>query len=149
MVLVISRQNGMGNETTFAQMCTGTCYNDYVIWPPATYDTYFEIRSICTYHNPSRQGVGQHAACGSAHSGEHAGSRHSPKGSPGGRMFVVAWMVFGRHAAHGPAVVLQAPIIANRKFPYYSRLKHQTHAWLGAASYHTEKLHFLSVIDPV
>ena len=72
------------------------------------------------YHDPSHQGVGQHAACGSAHSGEHASGRRGPEGSPGDCMFVVAWMVFGRRAAHGPAVVLQAPIVANRKFPYYS-----------------------------
>ena len=93
MVLVISRQNGMGNEMTFVQTCTGMCYNDYVIWPPAMYDAYFKIQSICTYHNLSRQGIGQHVACGSVHSGEHAGSCGGPEGGPGGHMFVVAWMV--------------------------------------------------------
>ena len=114
--------------------CTGTCYNDYVMGPPATYDdTYFEIRSIHTYHDPSHQGIRQHVARGSMHSGEHAGG----SGSPEGRIFAVAWMVFGRHAAQGPTAFLQAPIVENRKFPYYAISKHQTHTWLGAASYHT------------
>jgi len=48
-----------GNPTTFAQTCTGTCYNDYVIGPPSTYDNaYFEIKSIRTYHDPSVKASG-------------------------------------------------------------------------------------------
>ena len=36
-----------GNPTTFAQTCSGSCYNDYVLGPPSTYDNaYFEIRSV-------------------------------------------------------------------------------------------------------
>jgi len=43
-----------GNAQVFAQTCTGTCYNDYVIGPPSTYDNaYFEIKSIRAYHDPS------------------------------------------------------------------------------------------------
>jgi len=43
-----------GNIDTFAETCSGTCYNDYVIGPPSYYNNaYFEIKSIRTYHNPS------------------------------------------------------------------------------------------------
>ncbi|KAF8587682.1 glycoside hydrolase family 16 protein [Ramaria rubella] len=43
-----------GDPTIFAQTCSGTCYNDFVIGPPSTYDNaYFEIKSIKTFHDPS------------------------------------------------------------------------------------------------
>ena len=58
--------------------------------------------------------------CVAVHSGEHASGHGGPESGPGGHMFVVAWMVFGRHALHGPEAVLQVLIIAIRKFPYYS-----------------------------
>ncbi|KAF8587684.1 glycoside hydrolase family 16 protein [Ramaria rubella] len=43
-----------GNSAIFAQTCGGSCYDDYVIGPPAAYDTaYFEVKSVRGYHDPS------------------------------------------------------------------------------------------------
>jgi len=39
-----------GNPATFAETCSGTCYNDYVIGPPSTYNNaYFEVASVRVY----------------------------------------------------------------------------------------------------
>ncbi|KAI9430999.1 glycoside hydrolase family 16 protein [Lactarius indigo] len=36
-----------GNSEIFAQTCSGSCYNDFVIGPPSNYDNaYFEVRSV-------------------------------------------------------------------------------------------------------
>ncbi|KIJ54491.1 glycoside hydrolase family 16 protein [Sphaerobolus stellatus SS14] len=43
-----------GNANVFAQTCSGSCYNDFVIGPPSGYDNaYFEIKSIKTFKDPS------------------------------------------------------------------------------------------------
>lgn len=39
-----------GNPATFNQTCSGTCYTDFVIGPPSTYDNaYFEINYVNVY----------------------------------------------------------------------------------------------------
>ncbi|KAF8529328.1 glycoside hydrolase family 16 protein [Hysterangium stoloniferum] len=48
-----------GNPSIFAQTCSGTCYNDYVIGPPSTYDNaFFEIKSVKVFKDPSVKGNG-------------------------------------------------------------------------------------------
>lgn len=48
-----------GNPSVFAQTCSGTCYNTFVIGPPSNYDNaYFEIKNIRTYHDPSVTSTG-------------------------------------------------------------------------------------------
>jgi len=43
-----------GNSAVFAETCTGTCYNDWVIGSPSNYDNaYFEIKSINTFTDPT------------------------------------------------------------------------------------------------
>ncbi|KAI0060384.1 glycoside hydrolase family 16 protein [Artomyces pyxidatus] len=43
-----------GNPTTFAQTCSGICYNDYVIGPPSNYDNaYFEVQSVRVFGTSS------------------------------------------------------------------------------------------------
>ena len=38
----------------FAETCTGTCYNDYVIGSPANYDNaYFEVQHVRIYGSSS------------------------------------------------------------------------------------------------
>ncbi|KAF8513505.1 glycoside hydrolase family 16 protein [Gautieria morchelliformis] len=52
--LNLSPRNSAGNAAVFAQTCSGTCYNDFVIGPPSNYDNaYFEIKSIRTFQNPN------------------------------------------------------------------------------------------------
>ena len=43
-----------GNPTTFAQTCSGFCYNDYVLGSPSNYDNaYFEVRSVRVFGTSS------------------------------------------------------------------------------------------------
>ncbi|KAI9450230.1 glycoside hydrolase family 16 protein [Lactarius psammicola] len=45
---------GAGNSEIFAQTCSGTCYNDFVIGPPSNYDNaYFEVRSVRVFGTSS------------------------------------------------------------------------------------------------
>jgi hypothetical protein len=43
-----------GNPTTFAQTCSGVCYDDYVLGSPSNYDNaYFEVRSVRVFGTSS------------------------------------------------------------------------------------------------
>ncbi|KAI0320941.1 concanavalin A-like lectin/glucanase domain-containing protein [Amylostereum chailletii] len=43
-----------GNNATFAETCSGTCYNDYVIGPASGYDNaYFEVQNVRVFGNSS------------------------------------------------------------------------------------------------
>ncbi|KAF8526991.1 glycoside hydrolase family 16 protein [Hysterangium stoloniferum] len=44
---MLMQSHSAGNSSVFAQTCSGTCYNDYVIEPPSTYDNaFFEVKSV-------------------------------------------------------------------------------------------------------
>ncbi|KAF8532007.1 glycoside hydrolase family 16 protein [Gautieria morchelliformis] len=54
LILDITLCGDAGSAAVFAQTCSGTCYNDFVIGPPSNYDNaYFEIKSIRTFHDPN------------------------------------------------------------------------------------------------
>ena len=43
-----------GNPATFAQTCTGVCYDDYVLGSGSNYDNaYFEVRSVRVFGTSS------------------------------------------------------------------------------------------------
>ena len=42
-----------GNSGIFLQTCSGICYEDFVLGPPANYDTaYFEVSYVRVYGQP-------------------------------------------------------------------------------------------------
>ncbi|KAI0265538.1 glycoside hydrolase family 16 protein [Gloeopeniophorella convolvens] len=46
---------GAGNPQTFAQTCSGVCYNDFVIGSPSNYDNaYFEVQSVRVFGTSSK-----------------------------------------------------------------------------------------------
>ena len=43
-----------GNAATFAQTCSGLCYNNYVLGSPSNYDNaYFEVQSVRVFGTSS------------------------------------------------------------------------------------------------
>ncbi|KAI0049424.1 glycoside hydrolase family 16 protein [Auriscalpium vulgare] len=62
-----SRLSAAGNPTTFAQTCTGVCYQNYVIGPPSTYDNaYFEVQSVRVFGTSSKVDIPPSGANGAA-----------------------------------------------------------------------------------
>ncbi|KAI0062967.1 glycoside hydrolase family 16 protein [Artomyces pyxidatus] len=73
-----------GNNATFAQTCTGVCYNDYVIGPPSGYNNaYFEVSSVrvFTAADNSTGGSGGSSSNSSSSSGSSGSSK--PNGAVG------------------------------------------------------------------
>ena len=53
MILRPSHADYAGNAATFAQTCTGVCYDDWVAGDPSNFDTaYFEVASVRAYGLP-------------------------------------------------------------------------------------------------
>ena len=75
-----------GNSDIFAQTCSGTCYNDFVIGPPSNYDNaYFEVRSVRVFGTSSAvdiravsNGVARNSTGGVSLAGS-SGKRHVKK----------------------------------------------------------------------